>query len=367
VAREERDVNQSLPTMNAFVLHAVGDMRYQRVRRPGPGEGEVLVRVGFCGVCGSDIPRVFVKGTYHFPTIIGHEFSGTVEACGPGVDGCAPGDRVVVFPLIWCGRCAPCEQGKYVQCLDYDYLGSRSDGAFADFVVAPRQNLVPVPAGVSLEEAAMTEPAAVALHALRRAGGCSVGDSVAIFGAGPIGLMVAQWARALGASPIILFDIIPEKTVKAREVGFSLTFNSLDVDPVQTIQSITGRDGAYVCVDGAGVPQTFNQAAASTMRGGRMIILGNASADVTMPTGLISQLMRREVTIFGTWNSDYSAAGNDDDWQMALAAMASKAIDLAPLITHRIRLEDAFDALKMMQEQREFFSKVLIYPDQEGV
>ena len=367
MAGEGRDVNHKLPTMNAFVLHAVGDMRYQQVPRPTPSDGEVLVRVGFCGVCGSDIPRVFVKGTYHFPTIIGHEFSGTVEACGPGVDDFTPGDRVVVFPLIWCGQCASCEQGKYVQCLDYDYLGSRSDGAFADFVVAPRQNLVPVPEGVSLEEAAMTEPAAVALHALRRAGGCSVGDSVAVFGAGPIGLMVAQWARAMGASPVILFDIIPEKTEMARRAGFSLAFNNLAVDPVQTIQSITGRDGAHVCVEGAGVPQTFNQAAASAMRGGRLIMLGNPSADVTFPAGLISQLMRREVTLFGTWNSDYSAAGNDDDWRTVLAAMASKAIDLAPLITHRIRLEDAFDALKMMKEKREFFSKVLIYADQEGV
>ena len=103
------------------------------------------------------------------------------------------------------------------------------------------------------------------------------------------------------------------------------------------------------------------------MRGGRLIMLGNPSADVTFPAGLISQLMRREVTLFGTWNSDYSAAGNDDDWRTVLAAMASKAIDLAPLITHRIRLEDAFDALKMMKEKREFFSKVLIYADQEGV
>ena len=349
--------------MQAYVLHAVGDMRFQAVPRPSPGPGQVLVRVAFCGVCGSDLPRVFVKGTYRFPTIIGHEFSGRVEACGPEVDDLKPGDRVVVFPLLWCGHCAPCEQGKYVQCLDYDYLGSRSDGAFAEFVVAPRRNLVRVPEGVSLAEAAMTEPAAVALHALRRAGGCDVGQSVAVFGAGPIGLMVAQWARATGAAPVLLFDIVPKKLDLARRLGFQLAFDSRDNDPVHTIRSATGREGAHLCVEAAGVPQTFSLAAAAAMRGGRVVILGNPSGDVTLKAGLVSQLMRREVALLGTWNSDYSASGNDDDWGAVLNGIATRTVNFEPLISHRVPLEKAFDALLMMKEQREFFSKVLIQVD----
>ena len=349
--------------MQAYVLHAVGDMRFHQVPRPVPGPGQVLVRVAFCGICGSDIPRVFVKGTYHFPTIIGHEFSGRVESCGPEVTDLLPGERVVVFPLLWCGHCGPCEQGKYVQCQDYDYLGSRSDGALAEFVVAPRRNLVRVPEGVSLAEAAMTEPAAVALHALRRAGGCGVGQSVAIFGAGPIGLMVAQWARALGAAPILLFDIVPEKLELAHRLGFKFAFDSRSSDPVQTIQSITGREGAHLCIEAAGVPQTFSLAAVAAMRGGRVVILGNPAGDALLKASLISQLMRREVTLFGTWNSDYSASGNDDDWGAVLNGMATRTVNFEPLISHRLPLERAFDALLMMKEQREFFSKVLIWVD----
>ncbi len=138
---------------------------------------------------------------------------------GPDVAGFQIGDEVAVFPLLWCGRCAACEQGRYAQCDDYDYLGSRSDGAFAEYVVAPQQNLVPLPAGVSLAEAAMTEPAAVALHAIRRAGDV-VGETVVIFGAGPIGLMVGQWARIMGAAQVILFDIVPEKIEMAQDLGF---------------------------------------------------------------------------------------------------------------------------------------------------
>jgi len=350
-------------TMNAFVLHAVSDMRYERVARPQPGTGQVLVRVAFCGVCGSDIPRVFVKGTYHFPTIIGHEFSGVVEACGDAVCDFAPGDRVTVFPLMWCGKCLSCEQGRYVQCVDYDFLGSRSDGAFAEYVVVPQRNLLRVPEGVSLEEAAMTEPAAVSLHALRRADQSPIGRSVAIFGAGPIGLMAAQWARAMGALPVLLFDIVPRKLEMAKALGFSSAFNNREVDALKTIQSITGHDGAFMCVEGAGVPQTFVQAAACTARGGKMIILGNPAADVTLPASLISQLMRREVELLGTWNSDYSSAGNDDDWRASLAGMASGAVQLKSLITHRVPLRDAMAALRMMKDGHEFFSKVLICPE----
>ncbi len=355
--------NQSTwATMMAQRLHAVGDMRYEAIPRPEPAESQVLVRVAFCGICGSDIPRTFVKGTYHFPTVIGHEFSGTVEQCGPGVEDLTPGEPVVVFPLIWCGRCAACEQGRYVQCQDYDYLGSRSDGGLAEFVVAPRQNLVRLSADVSLAVAAMTEPAAVALHAVRQAGDL-VGQTVAIFGVGPIGLMVAQWARVMGAVQVLLFDLVPQKLELAQILGFSLTFNSREVDPVKTIEGLTNGQGAHVCIEAAGVPPTYGQALAAARRGGRVVWLGNPAGAVNLPAELISQVMRREVTIFGTWNSTYSARGNDDDWQTVLQAMASGQLELEPLITHRVPLPHAFEVLQMMRAQQEFYAKVLIYPE----
>ena len=109
--------------MQALVLHGVGDLRLEDVPRPAPGPGVddrgVLVRIGFCGVCGSDIPRIFSKGTYSFPTVCGHEFAGTVEAVADGVEGFVPGDRVAVFPLLWCGECGPCGEEKYAQCIDW--------------------------------------------------------------------------------------------------------------------------------------------------------------------------------------------------------------------------------------------------------
>jgi len=350
------------PTMNALVLHAVGDARVDRVPRPTPGPGEVLVRVAFCGVCGSDIPRTFVKGTYQFPTICGHEFAGTVEACGEQVQDYWPGDRVVVFPLLWCGRCASCERGNYVQCADYDYYGSRRDGAFAEYVAVPPQNLIRVPDAVSIEAASMTEPAAVALHALKRAGGGFVGESVVIFGAGPIGLMCAQWARMMGAAQVILFDLVPEKLAMAGRLGFERAFDPRGVDPVEKVGELTGGYGAEVCVEAAGVPVTLNNALAAARVGGRVVLLGNPSADVTIPASLISQAMRRELDVLGTWNSSFSAQGNNDDWHAVLAAVASGAVDLDSLVTHRVPLQEALDALVMMRDQSEFFAKVLIQP-----
>lgn len=347
--------------MDALVLHGVGDLRLAQMPIPTVSKGQVRVRIGFCGVCGSDIPRIFSKGTYNFPTICGHEFAGTIEVCGPEVDEFNQGDKVVVFPLIWCGKCAACENGKYVQCTDYDYLGSRSDGAFAEFVVAPKENIIRIPEGVTLAEAAQTEPAAVALHAVRRVQEPIVGKTVAIFGAGPIGLIVAQWARIMGSTQVLLFDIIAEKLELARHLGFEYVYDSRDADPVDVITQTEG-EGAHVCIEAAGVPQTYLNALGSVRRAGSVVLLGNPVADVTLPATLISQLMRREVRVVGTWNSDYSVSGNDDDWRTVLQAIASGKLDLSPLITHKVSLKDSTEILHMMKDKSEFYAKVLIHP-----
>lgn len=355
-------MNSSNDSMNALVLHGVGDQRLEKIPSPRPGPGEVLVRVGSCGVCGSDIPRIFEKGTYQFPTVCGHEFAGTIAAVGAEVKKYSVGDRVTVFPLIWCGKCPTCRAGRYAQCHHYDYLGSRSDGAFAEFVVAPERNLVRVPEGVSLEEAAMTEPAAVAFHAMKRAGGCKAGETVAIFGAGPIGLLVAQWARTMGAGQIILFDLVDEKLTLGKSLGFESCFNVHEVHPVHKVHELTGAEGVEISVEAAGCPPTLLNALASAKREGRVVLLGNPSADVTLPAELISHIMRREVQIVGTWNSDFSDAGEQDDWREVLNAVAEKRIDLKPLITHRVGLAESIAALEMMRKGMDFYSKVLVQP-----
>lgn len=343
--------------MKAAVLHAVNDLRVESIPTPKPGPGEALVKIGSCGVCGSDVPRVFVKGTYHFPTVCGHEFAGTVA----GGDGLAVGTPVTVFPLLWCGKCPECERGEYARCLDYGYLGSRSDGGFAEYVVAPLRNCLPLPKGVSVEEGAMTEPAAVALHAVKRSG-LKAGETVAVFGAGPIGLMVAQWARALGAARVLVFDVAPRSLELARNLGFSEVFDSKAKDPVKQVEELTAGRGADVTLEAAGVPATFTAAVGAAAAGGRVVMLGNPSGDVTLPAKLISQMMRRELALLGTWNSSYSATGLPDDWRTVLAAVAAGTVKLKPLITHRFGLDDTLKGLSVLKDRKEFVSKVLINP-----
>jgi L-iditol 2-dehydrogenase len=307
---------------------------------------------------------MFERGAYLYPLVCGHELAGTVDAVGEAVQGFLAGDRVAVFPLIWCGQCGPCERGLYAQCLNYNYLGSRCHGGFAEYVVAPARNLLRVPPEVSIEQAALIEPAAVALHALHRAAGCSIGEIVAVFGAGPIGLTVAQWARAMGAADVALFDVVPERLELGRKLGFDHVFDSQQGNPSEIIARLTGGLGTHVCVDAAGVSAATLEALKATRRGGRVVLLGNATGEVRIPKNLISSVMRREIHILGSWNSDFSVFSEEDDWHKTLAAIATRLIEVTPLISHRVPLKDGREALAMMRNRTELYMKVLIFPSQ---
>jgi len=354
----EEETSMTIPdSMVAAVLHAPGDLRIETVGVPRPGEGEVLVRVGACGVCGSDVPRVMTKGTYSFPLIPGHEFAGTVAALGEGVEGWRNGDRVAVFPLIPCRECDMCEQETYELCQSYDYLGSRSNGAFAEYVVAPAWNLIGVPEGVSLEVAAMTEPAAVACHGVNR-GNVSDGDTATIFGAGPIGITITQWCAALGAGPLWIVDIQPDKLAVADELTEATCLNGLEADAAEVILEATGGRGVDAAIEAAGVPATALQCIKVAARNGTVVLLGNPSTDLTIPMADVSQILRKQLEILGTWNSSFRH-DERDDWTETLRAMANGKLNLEPLITHRYRIDQANEAFRMMTGGSEFYNKVM--------
>jgi len=324
---------------------------------PVPGRGELLIRVGACGVCGSDIPRVFEKGTYRFPLIPGHEFAGQVEAVGEGVGGDWAGAAVAVFPLLPCGQCSLCRVGAYAQCEDYDYLGSRRDGAFAEYVCASEWNVLRLPAGVSVEAGAMVEPAAVAVHALRQAR-LDMGDTVVIFGAGPIGLMLGQWARIWGASRVLLVDVDAAKLDFARKAGFEDTFNPrLQGNVAMWVEEML-EDGADVVVEASGSTAAYEQCMAAARTFGRVVLMGNPAGDMTLSQKAYWALLRKELRVTGTWNSVYGGFPKDE-WRMALAAMAAGTLRPTELITHRVALAEVPAALEMMRARTEFFNKVM--------
>lgn len=326
-------------TMKAAVLHAVGDLRYEDVPRPSRGEGEVLLQVMAAGVCGSDIPRIFTKGTYHFPTIPGHEFAGRItESDDPALIGC----KAAVFPLLPCRKCAACQVGEYAKCADYDYYGSRRDGAFAEYLAVDKRNLILLDDSISFAEASLMEPAAVARAAVRRMQ-IGLGERVVIFGAGPIGLMAAQWARQAGAETVRVVDISEEKLAFARTFGFE----AYDAE----------RDGLCHCaLEGTGASAALNNAVKSLLPNGRLVLMGNPFGDMCIQRGVYSEILRREITMLGTWNSSYNDRIND--WQAVAAAMAAGTMSFEPLITHRFPLSRCNEALEMMRDKKEFFTKV---------
>ncbi len=340
--------------MNACVLHKIGDLRVESIARPAPGVGEVLVRVGCCGVCGSDIPRVFTKGTYRFPLIPGHEFAGTVESLGYGVDADWLDARVAVFPLIPCKACEACALGEYQLCERYDYLGSRRDGAFAEYVCAPVWNLQRVPEGVLLEEAAMTEPAAVALHALRRASFVA-GEQVVVFGAGPIGLLCGLWSKALGAASVCMVDIDPSRAVLVDTLGIG-SFQGV------TKESATELADRYtLAIEASGSAAALADAIRACRRQGRVVLLGNPNGDMKIPAASYSAAMRKELALIGTWNSAYGE-GERNDWAKTIEFIAAKRLNIRPLITQRVTLHELPAALSMLRDRSQSATKVMCIP-----
>lgn len=346
--------------MQACALHGIGDLRCEERPVPEPGPGEALVRVMACGVCGSDLPRVFVKGTYRFPLIPGHEFAGEIVVVHADSDASRVGERVVVFPLIPCRRCAACAGGHYAQCADYDYLGSRSDGGFAEYVTAPLWNLLPVPDAVSWEAAAMVEPAAVALHAVRQAG-LKPGNAVLIFGAGPIGLLVALWARQQGAGTVLLADIDAARLAFAQTLGFDQVCNVRGQDVRAWVVEQTGA-GADAVFEATGASAAFEQAQYCARAFGTVVLVGNPAGGMALSQDGYWQILRKELRLRGTWNSVYGVP-EGDEWKAALEAMASGALTVEPLVTHRVALAALPGVLARMRDSGSEFCKTMYMAD----
>jgi L-iditol 2-dehydrogenase len=320
--------------------------------RPGPAWA--LIEVAYCGICNSDLHRGFEGAAYHYPLIMGHELSGVVSE--PAVGSRFPrGAAVTVFPLIPCGRCIPCQTGDYAQCTDYDYLGSRRDGAFAQRMWAPEANLFAVPEGISMKEAALTEPCAVALHGVSKLA-VRPGDTGAVFGGGPIGNMAAQWMRLRGAGPVFVVDIDERKLALAKDMGFH-PVDSRAADPVAQIVEMTGGAGADRVVEAIGLPLTFLQAVQSAARFGEVVFLGNIRGTFQIGEKDFSSILRKELSIKGTWNSRVVPEGKND-WSTVLSRLG-KGIEAARLVSHTPPLSDGVEVFQKILGRSEFFNKVV--------
>lgn len=340
--------------MKALVLHAVGDLRYEDVPDPSPEPGEVLLKVRASGVCGSDIARVFEKGTYHFPTIPGHEFAGEVIGVGSTDDSALIGTRAAVFPMLPCRKCTACEVGEYAQCENYDYYGSRRDGGFAEYIAVKKWNLAPIPDNVSYEEAAMCEPCAVAVHALSQVG-LTLGDTVAIYGSGTIGLLLAKFSLIWGAGRVILADIDKRKLSAANRFGFPDTVDAGGCDAPEAVRDLTNGRGADVVIEGTGSSAALENCFKSAKTFGRVVLMGNPLRDMSVGQKGYWEILRKQLTVKGTWNSGFSGASND--WTKAISLMPR--LGLGAMITHRFPLRIGAMAVDTLRGRDELSLKVM--------
>lgn len=325
--------------MKCANLHGINDLRYEDIPMPECGEDEILVKVESCGICGSDIPRVYAKGTYHFPTVIGHEFAGKV-VCDPQKE--YEGKKVAVFPLLPCFHCKSCEEGNYATCENYDYYGSRRNGGMSEYLAVKRWNILPVPENVGYDEAAMCEPASVARHAICKLN-IKEGDNLLISGAGPIGILAGQWAKSFGADNVYYLDIDPRKIEAAKQFGFLEHKENVRIS---------------CALEGTGFSDALMKCLAAVEPAGRMVLMGNPAGAIDLTQNAYWHILRKELTVYGTWNSSFNDCQND--WKESLKAMSEGMIDVKPLITHRFPMEECNRAFTMMKNKTEFFNKVML-------
>ncbi len=342
--------------MMALVLHGVGDLRYEQVEVPELKDGTVLLKIRACGICSSDMPRIFVNGTYHFPTIPGHEFSGEIVAVGDGVDESLLGKRSCVFPMLPCRSCRACEMEEWAQCSGYSYFGSRCDGAFAQYLVVPTWNLVPFSDDLSFEEAALCEPAAVSLHAVNIAA-LKEGMNVAIIGTGTIAFLIGSFAKSkIGDGKVIICGRSGNKLDYAKNLGFDIV-NTSEEEPQEGIKRITGSDGADVVFEAVGSNAAITNAIKSAAALGKVVLVGNPDEDLHLEKNVYWSILRRQITVAGSWNSNYNSRIND--WADALKIFESGKLNLKGLITHTFELKDYEKAFAAIKDPSEFTLKVM--------
>lgn len=345
--------------MKAWVLHEINDFALENVEVPVPADNEVLLKVRAVGICGSDIPRIYKTGTYSYPLIPGHEFSGEVVKCGKDVSVEWLGKRVGVFPLIPCGECSSCRKKQYEMCRHYSYLGSRRAGGFAEYVTAPVDNLLPLPEGVAFEEAAMLEPMAVAVHAMRRVKPVAM-DAVAVCGLGTIGLLVVMFLKEAGIENLLVIgnkEFQKQQVMKlgvAEEDYCDTRMNDVD----RWLQEKTKNVGVDVFFECVGKNDTVAQAVKNAAPAGKIMLVGNPYSDMQLDRDTYWKILRNQLTVTGSWNSSYTGEATDD-WHYVLKCLEEKRIKPGELISHRYSIEDLEEGFHIMRDKKEDYVKVM--------
>lgn len=334
--------------MKAGVVHAKNDIRYEDIEKPTPKPGEVLIKVAWTGICGSDIPRVNGDACHFFPNVLGHEFSGVVEKVGEGVESLKPGDRVAGVPLVPCMECEDCLKGDYSLCKHYSFIGSRQYGSFAEYVVVPERNAVKFEEEVTFEQGAFFEPATVALHGLRRLD-YKGGKNVAILGGGTVGMFTAQFAKIFGAKKVVVFDILDERLELAASLGDIEGINTMKEGWKEEAMKKTDGKGFDYVYETAGNTITMKMAFDIIANKGQACFIGTPTKELSFTVDEWEQINRKEFILTGSWMS-YSAPFPGDEWKLVAHYFKTGQLKFSDSFIYRkmplSQIDEAFELFK---------------------
>ncbi|GAA3014762.1 galactitol-1-phosphate 5-dehydrogenase [Tetragenococcus solitarius] len=340
--------------MKALAVTDVANFELQNIDVPEPTDEEVLIKVSYVGVCGSDLPRYFEGGVHQYPQILGHEFSGIVAEIGKKVTNLKKGDRVAVAPLVPCNHCEQCKSGHPQLCLNYSFIGSRRPGAMAEYVTAPEENCLLVPKELDLKIAATIEPLTVAIHGLERVQ-TYAGQKTLVLGAGTIGLMTVLALKARGVGEITVVDLNSHKLEIAKKIGADNVVNPLK----ENLDEYFKENGlASLVLETAGNHTTQVQAVQYADRKASVVFVGTCTKPVAFEPEQFELILRRELELKGSWMS-YSAPFPGFEWSAALRYLATGEVDTSPLITGIYSLEDKALPFEKMREKDTKEVKVL--------
>jgi L-iditol 2-dehydrogenase len=344
--------------MKSLLLREYGELEIADMPKPDPGPGEVLVRVAACGICGSDVHGYDGSSGRRIPPLVmGHEAAGTVAAVGPGVHEFRTGDRVTFDSTVYCGECEYCRRSEMNLCDRREVVGVscgdyRRHGAFAEFVTVPERIMYRLPDAMGFSEAAMLEAISVALHAVHLSGE-SKGKTALVVGAGMIGLLTMQAARALGYARVLIADIDASRLELARRLGADAVLHRSGAALVDQVRQQTGGHGADVVLEAVGRNETIAASIDAVRKGGTVVLIGNISPEVTLP---LQKVVSRQIRLQGS-------AASCGEYPEAMELVAGGKIRIEPLITAVAALEDGPRWFERLHAGEPNLMKVVLSPD----
>jgi L-iditol 2-dehydrogenase len=343
--------------MKALLLSQYNQLDITDLPAPVPGADEILVRVAACGICGSDVHGYDgTSGRRIPPIVMGHEAAGVVAGVGPGVSKFKPGDRVTFDSTVYCGECEFCLQGDINLCNNRQVIGVscgdfRRAGAFAEYVVVPQRISYHLPDALEFQEAAMLEAVSVALHAVR-VSEMKGGDTALVIGAGMIGLLTLQAAKAAGAARVLVADIDQSRLLRAEKIGADATLLLSGADLVKEIHKQTGGRGVDLVLEAVGREETISASIASVRKGGTVTLIGNISPEVKIPLQVV---VSRQIRLQGS-------CASSGEYPQAMELMAQGKIQVKPLITAVAPLEDGPQWFSRLHSGEPNLMKIVLDP-----